>query len=353
MKIVNVFLGKTLGGIEQAFLDYTQALGIKGHEIVDFVHKDGLLKDKIPPHVAKRELPFRKRSPFSFYALYRAVRAENPDLILVHYKNSLGMFRLIGKMLHIPVVGVAHNPKTKHIIKSDFIFSVTEYQRQVFLKAGYPADRIFVVPNMIAADEPFVPFKGFQTPPVIGVIGRFDPMKGFDTFVEALALLKKRGVAFKAKMAGSANKTYEDFHKKVLALISSNGLENDVETIGWIEDKKAFYESLDVFVMSSNFEPFGIVVLEALKYSRPVVSSTAEGPSEIFKGTDAALMFEKGKAESLANALERMISVSETAQNCARNGYVLLKGRFDLETSGADALEAAIRGAASKLRRSR
>lgn len=353
MKVANVFLGKTLGGIEQAFLDYTRALRLKGCDVVDFVHKDGLLKDKIPLEVRKRELPFRKRSPVTFYYLFQAVKSEKPDLILVHYKKSLGMFRLIGKMLGIPVVGVAHNPKTKHIIKSDFVFSVTEYQRQVFLKAGYPADRIFVVPNMIEADEPFVPFKGFREPPVIGVIGRFDPMKGFDTFVEALAVLKRRGVAFKAKMAGSVNKTYEAFHKKVLALISENGLENDVETVGWIEDKKAFYESLDVFVMSSNFEPFGIVVLEALKYSRPVVSSTAEGPSEIFEGTDAALMFEKGNAEALANALERMLSSCETAASCAREGYALLKRRFDLSTSGASALEEAIRGVMSADRRSR
>ncbi len=343
MKIANVFLGKKLGGIEQAFLDYTEALTAKGYDVVDFVHKDGVLKNKIPSGVSKRELPFRKRSPLTFFALYKAVEEEKPDLILVHFKNSLGMFRLIGKMLGIPVVGIAHNPKTKHIIKSDFIFSVTEYQRQVFLKAGYPADRIFVVPNMIDSDEIFTAFKGFRNPPVLGAIGRFDPMKGFDTFVEALALLKRDGVAFKAEIAGSSDKSYEDFHKKVLSLIKENGLEEDIELIGWIDDKKAFYQSLDVFVMPSNFEPFGIVVLEAMKYSRPIVASTAEGPAEIFAGTNAAIMFEKGDAGSLAAALKKMLSSVDTAAMCAREGYDLLNRRYVLKTTGADTLDSAIR----------
>lgn len=342
MKIANVFLGKTLGGIEQAFLDYTQALRLKGYDVVDFVHKDGLLKDKIPLEVRKRELPFRKRSPVTFYYLFQAVKSEKPDLILVHYKNSLGMFRLIGKILSIPVVGVAHNPKTKHIIKSDFIFSITEYQRRIFIEAGYPSDRIFVVPNMIDADEPFKAFDGFQNPPVIGAIGRFDPMKGFDTFVEALGILKKKGIKFRAKIAGAANKSYEGFYKKVLDLISQNHLEENIELSGWTDDKKSFYEGLDIFVMSSNFEPFGIVVLEALKYSRPTVSSTAEGPSEIFAGTDAAVMFEKGNVKALADALEKLLSDLPLAAKCAEKGWHLLKERYDLRTSGAATLDKAV-----------
>ena len=67
MKIANVFLGKKLGGIEQAFLDYTEALTAKGYDVVDFVHKDGVLKNKIPSGVSKRELPFRKRSPLTVF----------------------------------------------------------------------------------------------------------------------------------------------------------------------------------------------------------------------------------------------------------------------------------------------
>jgi glycosyltransferase involved in cell wall biosynthesis len=352
MKIANVFLGKIMGGIEQAFLDYTKALAARGYEVLDFVHRDGLLKDRVPvdiPNIRKIEVPFRKRSPLSFWALYTAVRTTRPDLILVHYKKALGFFRLIGKMLDIPVVAVAHNPKTKHILNADFIFSITEYQRQIFMAAGYPADRIFVVPNMIQVTEPYEPVPPFHKPPVIGVLGRFDPMKGFDTFVEALSELDRRGIDFRARIAGSADRAYEDFHRKVLDMIRERGLENKVDRVGWIDIKKDFYSTLDIFVLPSNFEPFGIVLLEAMAFSKPVIASTAEGPSEIFADNGAALLFEKGNAGDLADKIAEMISDPARAAACAEKGYELVRSRYDLETTGAETLDRAVKSVFERL----
>lgn len=351
MKIANVFLGKIMGGIEQAFLDYTNALAAEGYDVIDFVHKGGKLKDKVPldnPKITKVEVPFRKRSPLSFWALYSAVKKQAPDLIIVHYKKALFFFRMIGKMLNIPVVAVAHNPKTKHILSADYIFSITAYQKKIFVDAGYPAEKVYVVPNMIKVDAPFMPMRPLGNPPTFGVIGRFDPMKGFDTFVEALAVLEERGIDFRAVIAGAAEKAYEDFYEKVIGTIGKKNLTEKVSLIGWIDDKKSFYDSLDIFVLPSNFEPFGIVLLEAMSFSKPVIASTAEGPSEIFADNQGALLFEKNNAMDLADKMQAMISSPELAALSAKTGYELVKNRYDLYTSGAKTLQMAVESVMNK-----
>ena len=342
MKFANVFLGTGLGGIEQAFVDYDRALTLKGYDVVNFVHKNGQVKDKLSKESKTVELPFRKRSPLTFWALYQAFKREKPDMMLVHFKKALFFCRIIGKILGIPVVGIAHNSKTKHIIKADFVFSVTEYQRRIFIENGYDPSRIFTVPNMIDVNQDFKPLAAYRTPPVVGMLGRFDPMKGLEVFVDGLYHLKKKGVAFKAKIAGKSTPDYEDYYQGVLKKIEDCGLKDDIEFVGWLADKKDFYDGIDIFVLPSKWEPFGIVLLEAMMFSKPVVASTAEGPSEIFSGTNAALLFEKGSGEALAGQLEKIIDDHALASSLVTNAYALVKQKYDLKTSGAETLFKAV-----------
>ena len=152
-----------------------------------------------------------------------------------------------------------------------------------------------------------------------------------------------------ARIAGSADRAYEDFHRKVLDMIRERGLENKVDRVGWIDIKKDFYSTLDIFVLPSNFEPFGIVLLEAMAFSKPVIASTAEGPSEIFADNGAALLFEKGNAGDLADKIAEMISDSARAAACAEKGYELVRSRYDLETTGAETLDRAVKSVFERL----
>ena len=79
-------------------------------------------------------------------------------------------------------------------------------------------------------------------------------------------------------------------------------LEKEVEFVGWIKNKREFFDSIDIFCLPSKNEPFGIVLLEAMKYRKPIISTKADGPLEILRDEVDALMIDIEPLASMPNA---------------------------------------------------
>ena len=73
--------------------------------------------------------------------------------------------------------------------------------------------------------------------------------------------------------------------------------------LGWVEDKRAFFETLDLFCVPSREEPFGIVVLEGMAHGRAVVATAAAGPREIIRDGIDGLLVPPASPPALAAAL--------------------------------------------------
>lgn len=332
MKIINVMSSKLLGGLEQAFLDYNEALGVEGHQVFAIYNKLGKIKDRIKPLGNVEYLPsiFFKPNFLLIPYYFFKIKIIKPQMIIVQSRKVISIFSFIGRILKIPVVLVCHVEKTKLMNKADFIFSITEYQKNVLVKAGFPKEKVFVIPNMITFKRAYKEFKDFSNPVSFGIIGRFDPMKGFKTFIEACNILRNRGENFIAKIAGSPQKQYIAEYKEIKHLIAYYNLEKYIEFIGWVDNKDEFYSNIDIFVLPSNYEPFGIVLLEAMMFSKPIISSLAEGPSEIFKNTKAALTFNVGDANGLADKMVEILKNKKLAGEIAKNGYNLVNEKYTL-----------------------
>jgi glycosyltransferase involved in cell wall biosynthesis len=250
-------------------------------------------------------------------------------------------------LLGAKIVAVSHNPKFRHINKCDGIITITDYQRDIFTQKGYPSTRIFTVPNLISEKCDFTaPI--FHNPPILGTMGRFDPMKGFPDFIAALSLLKKQGIAFQAVIGGALQDAYRAEYDKICEMIKQNNLENEVKLLGWIKDKAEFFKSIDIFVLPSRFEPFGIVLLEAMLHGKPIVSSLAEGPAEIFAHSpDAAYLFATGDIDAMAEQLKTALQNQQKTAVMAKNGYDLCNQNYSLAVV-ADKLNHAVTHFAGK-----
>jgi len=305
---------KVMGGVEQSFLDYNQALVMQGFDVLPIIHP----KAKVRPFIhGKCALinNFSRYDLFAVHKLRKLIEQENPQCIISHSGRSTALFKLVHNTA--PIIAVSHNSQFKPFIGVDAIIAVNSQMRAAIIKAGQPEETVYCVPNMIHIPEDltFVAPK-FQSPPAIGMIARFEPKKGIDVFLKALAILKQKGIAFRGVIAGDG-----DYRRKVDQLIAKLNLRADVELLGWISDKRAFYRQLDIFCLPSNIEPFGIVVLEAFMYSVPSVVTDTEGPSDIATHEKNALIFPKGDSEKLAQSLERLIKDQEFAMNLAKGAY--------------------------------
>lgn len=329
MRIVNVMISKRTGGVEQAFLDYNSALKMHNHQILAIVD----IKTKVKSFIQDTQyitINFNQYNYFLIFKLYKTIKKFQADIIITHSKKTIPILRIVAKWLKIPLIGVAHNDKYKKINQCDAIFSITEYQKEFFIQKGYPKENIYVIPNMIKGKIEYKE-KIWHHLPVIGSMGRFDPMKGFDTYLNALALLRKEGIEFKAVLGGDAQKEYPKEKRKLEQIIIDNQLDKSVTLCGWVTDKAKFFQDIDIFVLPSNYEPFGIVLLEAMQHSTPIVTSDAEGPKEIFgKNKDCVYMFEKGNVEDLANKLRQALKNREETNQKAKKSWQLCEKEYNI-----------------------
>ncbi|KTD34387.1 CapM protein, capsular polysaccharide biosynthesis [Legionella moravica] len=314
MRILNVMFSKANGGLEQAFLNYTPALTMQGNTVIPVIHPKAEIKNNCPPEHLTTIHNFNQHDFVAVYRLRQLIKREHPDCIITHSYRAA--YLLKKTRTKVPKIAVCH-VRGHYDFGTDAIIAITEHMRQEIINSGVPANTVYTVPNMVHIPEEltFKEPKEF-TIPTIGVCARLAKIKGVDIFIEALAELKKRNVAFKAKIAGDGKDK-----EQCIQLINHHGLTDDIELLGWIEDRHSFYKSLDIFCLPSREEAFGLVVLESMMHSLPMVLSRLSGPLEIVGDSQSALMVPPEDPISMADALERVITEKHLARQLAYNAY--------------------------------
>jgi glycosyltransferase involved in cell wall biosynthesis len=151
------------------------------------------------------------------------------------------------------------------------------------------------------------------------------PKKGFSDLIEALAELASRGYRFEARIGGDGRE------KKYLKALSTRlRLNNRVRFLGWVENKRAFFEAVDLVCVPSREEPFGIVVLEAMAHGRATIATDAAGPREIIRSGVDGLLVPRAEPQALAAAIADLLDRPERRWGLAEAGREAVRARFAL-----------------------
>lgn len=145
-------------------------------------------------------------------------------------------------------------------------------------------------------------------------VGRLEWRKGVATLLEAAAEAKKRIPELKVVVAGGKifgrRANLEDLQEleRLKAIAESLGITDSVKFTGSINhsDLPKYYSSADVLVVPSYYEPFGLVALEGMASSLPVVASNVGGLSKIIVDGRNGLLFPPNDAKSLARHIVRL-----------------------------------------------
>lgn len=128
--------------------------------------------------------------------------------------------------------------------------------------------------------------------------GRLSPEKGFDLLIEALALCSNPRLHLTLLGKGPLQKELEQ-------LGQAKGVLDQVRFVGFQKNPYPFFARADAFVLSSRFEGFPNVVLEALACGTPVIATPAPGGvREILEGIEGCVLAESVTAEALAKAIQ-------------------------------------------------
>ncbi|MHB8498418.1 MAG: glycosyltransferase family 4 protein [Acidimicrobiales bacterium] len=174
---------------------------------------------------------------------------------------------------------------------------------------------------------------------LVGAAGRIDTWKGLEVLLDAVPILRGRFCDLTVAVAGLPVRGKEHYARELEEKAAATP---GVRWLGSVEEIAGFMADLDVFVLpSTEPEPFGLVVVEALSSGVPVVASAAGGPAEILADQPPTVgrLIPPGDAGALAAAVADLLPAgTSTVARRSRTGV-----HPGPPPDYASALEAAIR----------
>lgn len=153
---------------------------------------------------------------------------------------------------------------------------------------------------------------------LVGTMGRIDPSKGIDTAMRAFA--EARIPASKFAIAGNADDKSYLVQLKELAV--DLNIADDTLFIPFTNKQEEFMNALDVFVLASRSETFGLVYAEAQASGLPVIGTNSGGVPEIIRHGETGFLFEPNASGRLA---ELLVQCSCSSEEMARIGSNALR----------------------------
>lgn len=154
-------------------------------------------------------------------------------------------------------------------------------------------------------------------------VGNLRDQKDQRSLLLALAEVRDAGLAFRCLVLGSG--PLED---DLRSLTDELGLRNHVQFMGTRSDALKLMSESDIFVMSSAWEGWPLVIMEALALGLPIVSTAVGGVAEELSDSEACILCAPGRPDLLADAMLQVAASPELRAQMSRQAVVEAK-RFD------------------------
>ncbi len=171
-----------------------------------------------------------------------------------------------------------------------------------------------------------------ENTPLVVAVGRIDPDKGFDIFVEAAALVmqKKSDVHFLVIGSKDVPNYYKQLEERLLEL----NISDNFHFLGFRSDVPEILCQCDVFALTSVSEGGPYVLLEAMISRCAAVATKCGGfVEEVIKDNDSGLLIEVGDFCSLANSILILLNDPKLSSRLCDRAYEIVAGNFEAKES--------------------
>ena len=161
---------------------------------------------------------------------------------------------------------------------------------------------------------------------VIGTAGRLSKEKGHSRILDVALLLKKRGLPFTLKIAGTGPE-----EKNLKEKTKNLELKKYIHFVGFIDPFKSFLKDIDIFVLPSYYEGFGYVLIEAMAAEKPVLSFDIGAAQEIIAHEKNGYIISNDDLESMAKKIETLAHKPELHKQFGSKGRQIVQEKFSSE----------------------
>ncbi|MCL1925053.1 MAG: polysaccharide pyruvyl transferase CsaB [Defluviitaleaceae bacterium] len=294
------------------------------------------------------------------------IKKENYDIIHAHGARANFIAMFLRPFIDKPIVTTIHSDYnldfTENIYKkyvytslnkvslsfADYYIAVSNNFKQMLVERNYESNKIFTVYNTIDFEQkPEIEneqnfFKTFphtvrekikketsaSTPPnTVGIIGRFDKVKGHEIFIKAAAIVLKYEPNTIFLLAGEGP---EEQNLKKLA--KNLNIEKNIIFLGFVEDIFSFINVININVLTSYSESFPYVLLEGALLKKPTISTAVGGVTDLIKENKTGMLANPGDYKQIAKKIIALIKNKPHAEKLGKNLFEHASKNFSKES---------------------
>lgn len=295
----------------------------------------------------------RKFSARSVLSLVRCIKTNSIDIVHTHGYRANFYGRIACTLAGTKCVSTVHVSLydytgtsffARHIYmvverllsnRTDVFMCISNAMKEDMLRLGIDPQKIVVIQNGVdlqrfyprAGQEHLRQELGLTTKgPVVGTVGRMVTEKGQVHLVEALRHLKNEWKELKCLLVGEGPLLPQ---LKKMALDA--GVANMCIFPGIRKDIEFIYPLLDIFVLPSLREPFGLALLEAMACGVPVIATASGGPLGFVNPDVNGALVPPANPELLASKISYLLSHRDKAQAIAAEGRKTVEREFSIK----------------------
>jgi glycosyltransferase involved in cell wall biosynthesis len=286
--------------------------------------------------------------------LVRLIRRGGYDLVHTHLLHADIYGRLAARIAGSKIVSTYHCDDPFHLIRGVKLADrITASMCSQIICISEAVFR-FVKENLKISSTPLnVIHYGFKLPDpteistdlrfnlgitkdclIIGVVARLTGQKGHIYLFQALQILSEFRPPIHLVVVGDG-----ELKDNLMTLATQLGIRTRVHFLGFRTDVASLIHAFDIFVLPSLYEGFGLVLLEAMAASKPIVATGVSAIPEIVLDGETGLLVPPRDAESLAQAIMKLVIDPNLASSLGHAGYKRLKEQFTVEKMVKDTVD--------------
>lgn len=165
--------------------------------------------------------------------------------------------------------------------------------------------------------------------PIIGLIGRMEPVKGHKYLLDIVPQLKEKYEGLTVLIVGDIDTANSTYVNSIRAIVEQNDIKDTVAFTGFRDDIPDILDALDILLVTSEEENVPKVIQEALLAETPVVAHNVGGVSELITA-ETGWLVPPGDRDALHDAVQTVLSSPETVTERVERGKEVVLEKHEL-----------------------